>query len=98
MPHPETSHTLRWVRVGDLEPDLKAGLDHFIALDGEAEVGVVKGIGLGPDCGWFWSMLLTHPGPAFKRPTNGMTQTRGEAGRDLLERWQAFPDWSGIED
>ena len=29
---------------------------------------------------WMWSMLLTHPGPAFRQPTNGRTLTRGGAG------------------
>ena len=34
--------TLTWVLAGDRDPDFKDNLDHFIALDGEVEVGVVK--------------------------------------------------------
>ena len=96
---PETSRRLRGVRAGDLDPDLKDDLDHFLALDGEEEVGVVKFLAAGTDAGsWMWSMLLTHPGPAFKRPTNGLTPTRKEAAHDLIKCWHKFRAYYGIED
>jgi hypothetical protein len=31
-----------WKRVGDLYPDRRGVPDHFIALDGETQVGVVR--------------------------------------------------------
>ena len=72
-----TASRLTWVRVGHLYPDLKGEPDHFIAMDGETEVGLVKLVVLGPDEGrWLWSMLLTHPGPPFGRPTNGTWSAR----------------------
>ena len=75
---PETTRRLTWVRAVDRYPDLEDDLDHFIALDGEVEVGVVKLMPAPAGEEWMWSMWLTHPGPAFKRPTNGRTPTRGK--------------------
>ena len=93
---PSPPHHLRWVRVGDLEPDLKHDLDNFIALDGDTEVGVVKWVETGPDHGWVWSMTLTHPGPVFKRPTYGQCATRGQAARELGACYGAFRAYYGI--
>jgi hypothetical protein len=94
MSHPAVT----WVRAGDRYPDLKGEPDSFIALDGETEIGIVKFIPTGIDAGsWLWSMLLTHPGPAFKWPTSGTMPTRREAARELLECWQAFRKWFGLE-
>jgi hypothetical protein len=95
---PETSRRLTWVRAGERYPDLEDDPDHFIALDGKAEVGVVKLVPAPGGAEWMWSMLLTHPGPAFRRPNNGRTATRGEAVRELVECWRAFREWFGIED
>ena len=95
---PETSRRPTWVRESDRYPDATS-LDSFIALDGEVEVGVVKFMAAGIDAGsWMWSMLLTHPGPAFKRPTNGLTPTRKEAAHDLIKCWHKFRAYYGIED
>ena len=69
---PVTASRLTWARAGDRYP--VAGVpDDFLALDESgAEVGLVKLVALGPDEGrWLWSMLLTHPGPAFQQPANG---------------------------
>src|SRR6476659_2867095 len=76
---PEPSRRLVWMRAVDRDPDLEDDLDHFIALDGEEEVGVVKLVPAPAGEEWMWSLRLTHPGPAFL-PTNGRTQTRGGAG------------------
>ena len=73
-----TAHRLTWVRSTDRYPDATA-TDSFIALNGEEEVGVVTFMAAGIDAGsWMWSMLLTHPGPAFNGRTNGLTPTRKE--------------------
>jgi len=94
---PEPLRRLTWVRVGDRYPDVAGTPDHFIALDGEVEIGVVKFMADGIDAGsWMWSMLLTHPGPAFSRPTNGLTPTRKEAARDLIACWQKFRAYYGL--
>ena len=59
----------------------------------------MKLVALGPDEGrWMWSMLLTHPGPAFNRPTNGTCEERLQAVRELHECWWAFREWFGIEE
>ena len=91
---PETSRRLRWVRETDRYPDATE-TDSFIALDGEAEVGVVKLIPAPAGSEWMlsWIMLLTHPGPAFRLPKNGRCKKRGEAVGELLECWRAFRDW-----
>ena len=70
----------------------------FIALDGEAEVGVVKWVETGPDHGWFWSMTLVHPGLPFKRPTWGQSATRGLAERELGACYGAFRSWFRLDD
>ena len=92
-----TSPQLHWIRAGDHYPDLKNEADDFIALDGETEVGVVKWIESGPDHGWLWSMLLVHPGPAFRLPTNGRCETRAEAAHELIACWRAFRLYYGID-
>ena len=47
---------------------------------------------------WMWSMLLTHPGPAFPRVTNGRSEDRLQAVRELHECWWAFREFYGIEE
>ena len=59
---------LTWCRAGDLDPDLAGHPDHFIALDGEAEVGVVRE--RSDEGSWIWSILLIHPGLRFNRLTH----------------------------
>ena len=95
---PESTRRVTWVRAGDRDPDLKDDLDHFIALDGEVEVGVVKFMAAGIDAGsWMWSMLLVHPGPAFKRPTNGLTPTLKEAAQELVACWRKSRAYYGLD-
>ena len=94
MPNPSRRPT--WVRTIDRYPDTTSA-DDFIAMDGETEVGMVKFMAIGIDAGsWMWSMLLTHSGPAFSRPTNGLTPTRKEAARDLIACWQKFRAYYGL--
>ena len=81
---PETIRRLVWMRAVDRDPDLEDDLDHFIALDGEEEVGVVKSGRAGPDCGMDLVHVATHPGPAFKLPTFGQCATRGQAAQELI--------------
>ena len=86
-----------WERIGDLHPDMKGEPDQFVAMDGKAEVGVVRFVGSGVDAGsWAWSMLLTHPGPAFNRPTSGIVPTARDAAHELLDCYTAFRKWFGI--
>lgn len=92
------SQPLTWVRAGDRCPDLKDQPDSFIALDDEVEVGVVKLVPAPTGAEWMWSMLLTHPGPAFRQPTNGRCETRGQAARDLGACYSAFRAFSGLDD
>ena len=51
---------ITWIRAGDRYPELADDLDHFIALDGEEEVGVVKLVLSPAGSEWMWSMLLTQ--------------------------------------
>jgi len=87
-----------WVRACDRDPNLKDDPDYFLALDADgAEIGLVKWVETGPDHGWFWSMLLVHPGPAFKLPTNGQCATRGQAAQELIACYTAFLAYYRIE-
>jgi len=88
---------ITWIRAGDRYSDLEDDPDHFLALDGEAEIGVVKWVETGPDHGWFWSMTLVHPGAPFKLPTLGQCATRGQAEQELIACYTAFRAWFGIE-
>ena len=93
-----TAPRITWIRAGDRYPDLKHELDHFLALDARGtEIGLVKWVETGPDHGWFWSMLLVHPGPAFKRPTSGQCATRGQAARELGACYAHFRAFYGVE-
>jgi hypothetical protein len=95
-----TAPRLAWVRVGDRYPDLKGVPDYFLALDGEEEVGLVRRdlTGSSDEGRWIWSMLLRHPEPSFRQPTNGACETRLLAVREFHECWHAFRKWFGIDD
>jgi hypothetical protein len=87
---PDDPPRLTWVWIGDRHPALNHDPDHFVALDGEAQIGIVRPVAVGPDCGsWMWSLLLPPPGPAFTGQTRGLTLTRKEAARELLTCWRA---------
>ena len=83
-----TAPRITWIRAGDRYPDLKHDLDNFIALDGEAEIGLVKWVETGPDHGWFWSMTLVHAGSGLQAADMGaMRDARaGGAGAGRLLR------------
>jgi hypothetical protein len=90
---------LTWIRAGDRYSDLRDDPDHFLALDADGEmIGVVKLVPSPAGKEWMWSMLATHPGPAFRMPTNGRCETRREAARELVACYTAFRAWFGIED
>src|SRR3954447_21461539 len=59
---------LVWVRAGERSPDLAGAPDHFIALDGEEEVGVVK----------------ADPRPAVRTKAAGWGDAADRAGSGLL--------------
>ena len=88
-----------WARIGERHPELKGEGDHFLALaESGREVGVVRQISYGAETGqWQWSMLA-HPGPSFSRPTSGTVATRDAAARGLVECWQAFRRYYGLEE
>ena len=92
MPPPR----LYWIRAGDRYPDLRHDLDNFLAMNGEEEVGVVKLVpnARGPE--WLWSLFLVRAGPAFRRLTNGLCATRGQAARELGACYVAFREWFGL--
>ena len=86
---------LVWCRAGDRYPDLKGVPDYFLALDGGEEVGLVRRdlTGISDEGRWMWSMLLAHPGPSFRQPTNGTCETRLLAVREFHECWWAFREY-----
>ena len=94
-----TASRITWIRAGDRYPELADDPDYFLALDEtNAEVGLVKWVEAGPDYGWFWSMTLTHEGPAFNLPTRGQSATRGQAARELGACYGHFRAWFGLDE
>ena len=91
---------ISWVRIGDIHPDMRAELNHFVALDAAgADIGIVRRIEHGPERGWWlWSMTRVHPGPPLNIPRSGTTETRGEAEKALVGRWRRFRRYYRIED
>ena len=89
-----------WIRVGDRFPDLKHEEHHFIALDADGhDIGIVQRIEHGRQTGgWQWSMTRVNDSAPFDRPRSGMTETRDEAARELIECWRAFRRYYGLED
>lgn len=72
----------------DVFSDLKPSNTDFVALDGDRIVGRVMRFDSGPEMGrWMWSMVATAPGPTLL-PNNGRTDTRGEAGRCVVEAYE----------
>jgi hypothetical protein len=88
---------VEWMRTRDVFPAL-AGLEHdYTALDGEAVVGRVYQIEGGPGQGlWFWSMTAYGPGARPQMPMDGREVRRGEAGRRVIEAYEAIYGMSGI--
>ena len=91
MPRPVT-----WMRAGDRYPDLKAKRDHFLALDGEEIIGVVRLVDSSPrESRWLWSLVPVRRGRTFPRPRSGTTETRSEAAKALVTTWREFLEWYG---
>jgi hypothetical protein len=88
---------ITWARAGDLDPDLAHDPDHFLAFDGETNIGVVKLVPSPAGAEWLWSLYLVHPGPAFGSPTNGLCKTRGQAARELQACYAAYRAFYGLD-
>ena len=74
---------------GHRYPDPNGEHDHFLALDEELEVGLVKRIQSGADQGrWLWSVTQATADP-LEMPQHGTTETRDEAARELVVCWAA---------
>src|ERR1041385_2605815 len=80
-----------WMLTSDAWPHARwpRGPD-FTAFDGELLVGRVFQYEDGSQKGlWFWTLSVEHPNTSFPGPTSGVEQGRGEAGRRVVEAYQA---------
>ena len=81
-----------WKLTSDAWPNARwpRGPD-FTAFDGELLVGRVFQHEDGPQKGlWFWTMSVERPNTSFPGPTSGVEQGHGEAGRRVVEVYQAL--------
>ena len=92
------NRTVSWARIGDVQPDLKGEQHHFVALDDDGDVGIVRQIEAGGKTGqWMWSLTRVHRGPPLNRPRSGSCTTRGEAARELITCWRNFRRYYGLD-
>ena len=60
-------------------------------LTGDEPIGNVHLVKGGLESGlWKWSLTASLPGPAYGRPTNGVEQSRGAAGRKVIEVYRHY--------
>lgn len=85
-----------WMKTHEVNPELGWPPDQdFSAFDGKECIGRVYRINAagqgGPAGMWKWSMtaLKAGPRPAELR-TSGIAETRGEAGRRVVEAYRAW--------
>jgi hypothetical protein len=81
---------ISWMRSADVYPDARYPPDDFIAFDGAEIVGGVYRISHSTQEGlWFWTMTVSRPGPSFN-DRNGSEVRRGDAGRRVVEAYEAM--------
>jgi hypothetical protein len=79
---------VEWMRHSDMYRELSPSNIDWIALDGHRSIGRVYQITAGPESGlWFWTMTVVRPGTS-PLAMNGRAQTRGEAGRCVVEAYE----------
>jgi hypothetical protein len=45
---------------------------------------------------WFWTMMVSHPGPRFPFPNQDREQKRGDAGRRVIETYRRMTSFYGV--
>ena len=81
------NRTVSWARIGDVQPDLKGEQHHFVALDDDGDVGIVRQIEAGGKTGqWVWSLTRVHPA---RRSTCRDPARRKPAARRRWRSWNA---------
>ena len=92
-----------WMSTADVYPDARWCENSFTALDpdvrfprfhmveGYEPIGGVDLIKGGLQSGlWQWSMTVALPGPRYGSPTNGVEESRGAAGRRVIEVYRHY--------
>ena len=95
--------SIYWMKTADVYPDARYGPNDFIAFDpevrfprfhmveGDETIGNVRLIEGGPQSGrWQWSMTVSLSGPRYGSPTNGVEESRGAAGRRVIEVYRHY--------
>jgi hypothetical protein len=74
-----------WHRKAFMGFDPEVRFPRFHMIAGDETIGNVHLIEGGPQSGqWKWSMVVSLPGPRYGRPTNGVEESRGAAGRRVV--------------
>ena len=78
---------VEWMRHSQVYRDLPPSDLDWVAFDRDEIVGRVMQYQHGKEQGqWLWSMTVIRPGTA--EISNGTTETRGEAGRCVVEAYE----------
>lgn len=95
--------SIYWMKTADVYPDGRYDDTLFMAfdpdvrfprfhmVDGNETIGNVHLIKGGLQSGlWQWSMTVALPGPRYGSPTNGVEESRGAAGRRVIEVFRHY--------
>jgi|tagenome__1003787_1003787.scaffolds.fasta_scaffold20764338_2 hypothetical protein len=78
---------VEWMRHCDVYPDLPPSDLDWVAFDGDQIIGRVMQYQHGKEQGrWLWSKTVLRPGTA--EINSGTTESRGEAGRRVVEAYE----------
>jgi hypothetical protein len=92
-----------WMKTADVHPAAGYGPNAFTAFDsdvrfprfhmveGDEPIGNIRLVGGGSGSGkWRWSMTVALPGQFYDRSVSGVEDSRGEAGRRVIEVYQHY--------
>lgn len=95
--------SIYWMRTADVYPNGGYNDSYFMAFDsevrfprfhmmeGDETVGNVHLIMGGLQAGqWQWSMTVSLPSPRYGSPTNGVEESRGAAGKRVIEVYRHY--------
>jgi hypothetical protein len=95
--------SIYWMKTADAYPDSRWSENSFTAFDpdvqfprfhmveGDETIGNVHLLKGGLQSGlWQWSMTVSLPGPGYGSPTNGVEESKGAAGRRVIEVYRYY--------
>jgi hypothetical protein len=95
--------SIYWMRTAEVYPasgwrrnalmafDPEVRFPRFHMTEGDETIGNVHLIKGGLQSGlWQWSMTVALPGPRYGSPTSGVEESRGAAGRRVIEVYRHY--------